>query len=112
MVQCQSHSTMNVAYDLDSESYETVQLDSYPVGWDHIYNEIKPSNQQPISLYEELNNSIKVVHSIKPKITQKKIHNVLPIIDYLSNNNNVEAVLPQIKTQIFYIKISTSITQI
>lgn len=75
----------------------------------HIYNEIKPSNQQPISLYEELNNSIKVVHSIKPKITQKKIHNVLPIIDYLSNNNNVEAVLPQIKTQIFYIAGSIEI---
>ena len=75
----------------------------------HIYNEIKPSSKQPISLYEELDNSLKVVHSIKPKITQKKIHNVLPIMDYLSSDNNVKAVLPQIKTQIFYIAGSIEI---
>ncbi|OZV69702.1 ABC transporter permease [Winogradskyella aurantia] len=69
----------------------------------HIYNEIKPSKQQPVSLYDKLENSINSVHSIKPRLTQKKIHNALPIIDYLSSNRHVKAVLPQIKTQIFYI---------
>jgi lipoprotein-releasing system permease protein len=69
----------------------------------HIYNEIKPSKQQPVSLYDKLENSINSIHSIKPRLTQKKIHNALPIIDYLSNNRDVKAVLPQIKTQIFYI---------
>ncbi|WP_411895732.1 ABC transporter permease [Winogradskyella sp. A2] len=75
----------------------------------HIYNEIKPSAQQPINLYDKLNNSLNVVHSIKPKVTQKKIHNVLPIMDYLSNHDDVNAVLPQIKTQIFYIAGSIEI---
>ncbi|WP_298238417.1 FtsX-like permease family protein [uncultured Algibacter sp.] len=69
----------------------------------HIYNEIEPSEKQPISLYNNADKSFNVVHSIKPKISQKKIHNALPIIDYLEKNKDVRGALPQIKTQIFYI---------
>ena len=69
----------------------------------HIYNEIEPSAKQPISLYGELSESFNVVHSIKPKLSQKKIHNALPIIKHLEANENVYGALPQIKTQIFYI---------
>ncbi|MGB5419941.1 ABC transporter permease [Algibacter sp.] len=68
----------------------------------HIYNEIEPSKNQPISLYDDLKNSFHVVHSIKPKLTQKKIHNALPIISYLEENEAVRGALPQVKTQIFY----------
>ncbi|PTM07778.1 MAG: ABC transporter [Bacteroidetes bacterium] len=69
----------------------------------HVYNEIEPSKKQPISLYENVNESFNVVHSIKPKLSQKKIHNALPIIKYLEDNKDVRGALPQIKTQIFYI---------
>lgn len=69
----------------------------------HIYNEIEPSKKQPISIYDNVKESFKVVHSIKPKLSQKKIHNALPIIKYLEENPNVLGALPQIKTQIFYI---------
>ncbi|WP_299124328.1 FtsX-like permease family protein [uncultured Winogradskyella sp.] len=69
----------------------------------HVYNEIEPSKKQPISLYNELKESINIVHSVKPKLSQKKIHNALPIIDYLEANKDVRGALPQIKTQIFYI---------
>lgn len=69
----------------------------------HIYNEIEPSKKQPISLYQELENSFNVVHSIKPKLAQKKIHNALPIINYLKQQEDVRGALPQVKTQIFYI---------
>ena len=75
----------------------------------HIYNEIEPSKKQPVSLYEDVSNSFKVVHSIKPKLSQKKIHNALPIIDYLEANENVRGALPQVKTQIFYIAGSIEI---
>jgi lipoprotein-releasing system permease protein len=75
----------------------------------HIYNEIEPSKKQPVSLYEDINNSFNVVHSIKPKLSQKKIHNALPIIDYLEANENVRGALPQVKTQIFYIAGSIEI---
>ncbi|MFC4632512.1 ABC transporter permease [Dokdonia ponticola] len=69
----------------------------------HMYNEIEPSQKQPISLYDDLENSMHIIHSIKPKITQEKIHNALPIISYLEENENVRGALPQVKTQIFYL---------
>lgn len=75
----------------------------------HIYNEIEPSKKQPVALYDEFKNSFNVVHSIKPKITQKKIHNALPIIKYLEEDENVRGALPQIRTQIFYIAGSIEI---
>ncbi|MBT8274143.1 MAG: ABC transporter permease [Bacteroidia bacterium] len=69
----------------------------------HVYNEIEPSKQQPVDLYEEFKNSFKVVHSIKPKLSQSKIHNALPIIKYLNEDKNVRGAIPQVKSQIFYI---------
>ena len=38
----------------------------------HLYNEIEPSENQPIALYEEFEDALNVVHSIKPKQSQKK----------------------------------------
>lgn len=75
----------------------------------HIYNEIEPSKKQPVSLYDDVKESFHVVHSIKPKLTQKKIHNALPIIKYLEENEDVRGALPQVKTQIFYIAGSIEI---
>lgn len=75
----------------------------------HIYNEIKPSKSQPIDLYNEIENSLNIVHSIKPKVTQKKIHNALPLMQYLERDTNVKAALPQVETQIFYIAGSIEI---
>ena len=75
----------------------------------HIYNEIEPSKKQPISLYQDFSKSFNIIHSIKPKLSQKKIHNALPIINYLETNKNVRGALPQVKTQIFYIAGSIEI---
>ena len=75
----------------------------------HIYNEIEPSKQQPVNLYEDFKNSFNVVHSIKPKMNQKKIHNAFPIINYLKENENVLGIIPQLKSQIFYIAGSIEI---
>ena len=36
-------------------------------------------------------------------LSQKKIHNALPIINYLNQNKNVRGAIPQIKATIFYI---------
>lgn len=75
----------------------------------HIYNEIEPSKNQPVALYDTFESSFNVVHSIKPKLSQKKIHNALPIIKYLEEKPNVRGALPQIKTSIFYIAGSIEI---
>jgi lipoprotein-releasing system permease protein len=75
----------------------------------HVYNEIETTKNQPVSLYDDINVSFNVIHSIKPKLSQKKIHNALPIINYLENEDNVRGALPQVKTQIFYIAGSIEI---
>lgn len=69
----------------------------------HIFNEIEPSAVQPIDMYSEFSNALNVVHSIKPKQSLKRIHNAVPVIDYLNNQENVRGAIPQIKTQIFYV---------
>ncbi|MGB3152180.1 MAG: FtsX-like permease family protein [Maribacter sp.] len=69
----------------------------------HFYNEIEPTEDQPISLYEEFKNSVNIVHSIKPKQSQKKIHNALPILSYLKKNEDVKGATPQLRAQLFYL---------
>ncbi|MFT6796078.1 MAG: lipoprotein-releasing system permease protein [Maribacter sp.] len=69
----------------------------------HLYNEIEPSAKQPVSLYAEFQNSVNIVHSIKPKQSQKKIHNALPILSYLKKDKKVKGATPQLRAQIFYL---------
>ncbi|TBW26776.1 FtsX-like permease family protein [Gramella sp. KN1008] len=69
----------------------------------HVYNEIRASETQPADLYSEFADSFKMVHSVRPKQSQKKIHNALPLMEHLEKDNNVLAAIPQLKTQIFYI---------
>lgn len=78
----------------------------------HIYNEIKQSDEQPVDLTQKLTNSFNVVHSVKPKKTQLKIYNALPIINYLEKDNRVRAALPQVKTQVFYLAGSSELNGI
>ena len=75
----------------------------------HIYSEIEPSEKQPVSLYNEFKNSFNVVHSIKPRLIQKKIHNALPIIHNLKDNKQVKGAIPQLKATIFYLSGSIDI---
>ncbi|WP_272023004.1 ABC transporter permease [Olleya namhaensis] len=75
----------------------------------HVYNEIEPSKKQPVDIYGAFKNSFNVVHSIKPKLSQKKIHNALPIINFLNDKEEVKGAIPQIKTQMFYISGSIEI---
>ena len=69
----------------------------------HVYNEIEPSENQPIASYSDFENSMNVVKSVKPKFSQTKIHNALPLIDKLNADKRVRGALPQLNTQLFYI---------
>ncbi len=69
----------------------------------HMYNEIEPSAEQPISLYKKFDGGLNVVHSIRPKQSQLKIHNALPILHYLKDQENVKGATPQLRSQIFYL---------
>jgi lipoprotein-releasing system permease protein len=69
----------------------------------HIYNEIEPSAEQPIALFPEFENTFNVVRSVKPKLSQQKIHNALPILNYLKTDESVKGATPQLRAQIFYL---------
>lgn len=69
----------------------------------HIYNELTPSETQPVELVEALQGNLSVVHSVKPKLSQSRIHNALPLLHYLNNHREVLGASPQVKAQVFYI---------
>lgn len=75
----------------------------------HLYNEITPSELQAVDLFEPFDNAINVVHNVKPKQSQSRIHNALPIISYLKDQEEVKGVTPQVKAQVFYLAGSIQI---
>jgi len=75
----------------------------------HLYNEIKPTAKQPVALYDDVQQSFQFIHSVKPKQNQKKIHNALPILNYLKEDKNVKGATPQARAQIFYISGSNEL---
>lgn len=75
----------------------------------HIFNEIKPSEKQPVDLYEGFENAVNVVRSVKPKQSLVRIHNALPIIEKLSKDERVYGVTPQVSANAFYISGSNEL---
>ncbi|WP_222983477.1 ABC transporter permease [Flagellimonas meishanensis] len=69
----------------------------------HMYNEIRPSEKQPVALFDDFKQGLNIVRSIKPKQSQKKIHNALPILHHLKRHPNVKGATPQLRAQIFYL---------
>ncbi len=78
----------------------------------HIYNEIKPSAQQPVDYYQAFQNSINVVHSIKPKKSQVRLHNALPLMAHLKKDTRVKGVTPQANARVFYLAGSNELNGI
>lgn len=69
----------------------------------HLFNDIKPSEKQPVDYYTEINNSFNVIHSVKPKQSQVRIHNAKALMSYLQNDKRVKGVTPQVGAQVFYV---------
>ncbi len=69
----------------------------------HIFNEIKPSETQPIDLVETLRGNFNVIHSIKPKKSQERIHNALPMLVELKEDIRVKGVTPWATARVFYL---------
>ena len=68
-----------------------------------IYNEIQPSENQPIDTYQKISNAFNIVHSIKPKQSQVRIHNALPLMAHLKEDSRVKGIVPVVKAQAFYL---------
>jgi lipoprotein-releasing system permease protein len=69
----------------------------------HVYNDIRPSEKQPIDYYSELENGFNVVRSIKPKQSQVRIHNAKALMNNLISDPRVKGVTPQVAAQVFYV---------
>jgi lipoprotein-releasing system permease protein len=68
-----------------------------------MYNELKPSEVQPVQLSEEYKNTFNLIHSVKPKSNQSRIHNALPILSNLKNDTRVKGATPQAVAKVFYL---------
>lgn len=68
-----------------------------------IYNEIKPSASQPIDRTAQYKNSFNIVHAIKPKNSQERIHNAIPLLAQLKQNEKVKGATPQTVSKVFYL---------
>lgn len=78
----------------------------------HIYNEIRPSEFQPLDLVDAFATDTRIIHSIKPKQNQVRIHNALPIINNLRDDPRVKGVTPQVQAQVFYVSGSIELNGI
>ena len=73
----------------------------------HLYNEVEPSEMQPLNFRDEFKNHVKIIHSIKPRENKIRIHNALPIISYLKDQPNVKGVTAGVRAQGFYMAGTT-----
>ena len=78
----------------------------------HIYNQITPSEEQPVDLWDQLEGSFNIVRSIRPKRTQARINNALPLIDFLRKDDRVMGATPLVKAQVFYLSGSIELNGI
>ena len=67
-----------------------------------LYNEIKPSENQPISLAAEYKDNVNFVNSVKPKDRGKAIYNSKVIIHFLKQDSRIVDVAPKITTPVFF----------
>ena len=75
----------------------------------HLYNEIIPSEIQPIDYVADFKDDVKIIHSIKPKQSQNRIHNALALMSYLEEQDEVRGVTPMVKAQGYYMAGSTKL---
>ena len=67
-----------------------------------LYNEIKPSENQPVSLSGDYRKTTNFIHSIKPKDRGKSIYNGKTIIKVLKEDSRIIDVAPKVTTPVFF----------
>lgn len=73
----------------------------------HLYNEVEPTENQPASKVAEYKDHAVFVESIKPTFSKPRIHNALPILEYLNKQSSVKGANAQVKSTAFYLGGST-----
>jgi lipoprotein-releasing system permease protein len=74
-----------------------------------IYNEVKPSEKQPIQRSSDYKSAYQIIHSVKPKKTKNSIYNNIPLLEVLKRNKRVKGVTPLVAARVFYVSGSTQL---
>ncbi|MFD2245205.1 ABC transporter permease [Pontibacter ruber] len=75
-----------------------------------LYNEIKPSENQPVNESPEYANSYNFISSVKSGISRQEIYNSGPIIQAVKTDPRVVGVAPKLTTQVFFNEGTIDIT--
>ncbi|WP_413997976.1 ABC transporter permease [Flavobacterium sp. W1B] len=67
-----------------------------------LYNEVKPSENQPLSLSENYKKNANFIHSIKPKDRGKSIYNNMSIILTLKQDKRIIDVAPKVTASVLF----------
>jgi len=67
-----------------------------------LYNDIKPTDQQPVLLSETYKNNTNIIHSIKPKDIGKEIYNSKSIINSIKKDSRVIDLSPKVNAPVFF----------
>ncbi|NEU07898.1 ABC transporter permease [Flavihumibacter sp. R14] len=67
-----------------------------------LYNEIKPSANQPVNLSSEFRNYMNIIRSIKPKERPLEIYNSQAILRRLKDDPRVLGTAPKVVAQVFF----------
>jgi lipoprotein-releasing system permease protein len=80
----------------------------------HLYSEIQVSKKQPLDLLTTYGTKERFVRSVKPIRSQTRIHNAIPLINFLEKQPYAKGITAQVKAQAFYlggsIQLNGSIT--
>ncbi|MBC5774699.1 ABC transporter permease [Pontibacter sp. KCTC 32443] len=75
-----------------------------------LYNQIKPSDNQPVNVSPEFKNSYNFIQSVKSGITRQEIYNSGPIMQAVKRDARVQGAAPKLTTQVFYNEGTIEIT--
>jgi lipoprotein-releasing system permease protein len=67
-----------------------------------LYNEIKPTKEQPVYLSEKFKEGTHFIRSVKPKDRGRSIYNGIPIIKALKEDKRIIDVAPKVVAPVFF----------
>src|SRR3954454_11639124 len=67
-----------------------------------LYNEPKPSNNQPVNAYEGYKNAYNFISSVKSNNSRIEIYNSAAIINAILHDSRVLGIAPRLNTQAFF----------
>ena len=77
-----------------------------------LYNEIKPSENQPVNASPEFKDSYNFISSVKSGITRQEIYNSGPMLQAVQDDPRVLGVAPKLTAQVFFNEGTIDITGI